>query len=121
VPLTVAPVAPGISRDAIALLLIEAGAHLRTLKGCAIPQAGGHGAGIAVATERLPAHAASVGRALAALAVGCRTVGREVEALRHDSLARAYLTLRHPNGATRSSAGSHTHHTEDTPCLQLPS
>jgi hypothetical protein len=110
VPFTTAPVPSGAGRDAIAVALLEAAAHLRTVKGCVIPQAGAEVAGIAVAAERWPADPASVDRALAALSVACRTIGREVQALRDAPLARAYLAIRFRN-----------HHTEDTPCLQLPS
>jgi len=119
-PLTTSAVASDGSQDAIALLLLDAGVHLRTVKGVAVRQGDVELAGLAFAGERLAASPATIDRALAALSVACSTVGREVQALQDAQLARDYLALRHPHGTDSRSSLPYSREQEDTPCLQLP-
>jgi hypothetical protein len=120
VPLTESAVVSGAAQDAVALLLLDTGAQLRTVKGLAMRQGDVEWAGLAVAGERLPAGPAAIDRALAALSVACDIVGREIQALQDPQLARDYLALRHPN-LTISRSLPYSNSQEDTPCLQLPS
>jgi hypothetical protein len=120
VPLTAFPLESTESRDAIALLLLDAGADLRAVKGLAVRRGDAEWAALAAACERVPAGPAAVDRALAALSVACRSVGREAQALQDQTLAREYLTLR---DSRRLQAGIPRHEPrqqEDTSCLQLP-
>lgn len=116
-------------RAAAALLLLNASALVRSVKGVLVRHDGVEHAGLAAACER-PRSGADVDRALAAITVACGLAGREAQALRHDALAREYLAWRAPafydesRDASRSflddDGQSHinTYAMEESPCLQ---
>jgi hypothetical protein len=109
-----------VSQEAIARLLLDATAHLRTIKGVVVRERGEELPGLAVAAERRPANPATLQRALAALSVASAVVGREVQALVDERLARDYLLLRDRHATLSANTRQHSREEEDTPCLQLP-
>lgn len=119
-PLTMAQVTAAESEQAIGRLLLDAGRHLRAVKGVVVAQGGIERPGIALAGGRRPPTAATIHRALAALSVASATVAREVRALQDAPLARDYLTLRGRHGAGPARVLHGSHDQEDSPCLPLP-
>jgi hypothetical protein len=120
VALAPAVVTSAHSRDAIALLLLDATADLRTVKGVVVRQDDADLPGLAIAAERRRPGQAAVDRALTALAVAAATVGREVQALQDASLAREYLSVRAWRGRERAGSVHIVPEEEETPCLQQP-
>lgn len=80
-----------VSRTATALLLLTASAVVRGVKGVVIQRDGVEHVDLAAACEN-PRSAGDVAQALGALSVACDLAGRETHALRHEALAREYLT-----------------------------
>jgi len=109
------------SRAATGLLLLGASAVVRSVKGVVITSDDARNAGVAAEIED-PLSGTAVDRALSALTVACRLVGREAQALRDDSLARLYLAYRTPGPFDRSTDTTSIEHREmeESPCLQLP-
>ncbi len=108
------------SRAATGLLLLAASAVVRSVKGVVVANDDTRNAGVAAEIEALSGTA--VDRALSALTVACRLVGREAQALRDESLARQYLAYHTPELFDRSTDATSTTHNEmeESPCLQLP-
>jgi hypothetical protein len=101
-----------VSRRATARLLMALSATVRTVKPQTIDR-GGLVAGVSSALERVDADA--INRTASALAVACQLAGREVQALRDERLAGAYLALEIER---RDVNPDPTHTREEEPCLQ---
>jgi len=79
-------------RQAIGLLLLRAGGHVRVVRPCVAGENGGGGPRFEVCLHRVPP-ASLVDAALAALAVACRLYAAEVKALADADIAHLYLAL----------------------------
>ena len=118
-----APVNASPARAAMALLLLTASAVVRRVKGVAVTRDGVDRLGVAVAGEHV-ASVADIDLSLSALTVACRAVGRELQALSHDGLARDYLAWRAPVPPDEPEdvldEQPVTHAMEESTCLQQP-
>lgn len=99
VPLTAEPTASHASRIATGLLLLDAAATVKGIKGVRQAANETEVVCLAAACEQPVRSARALERALSALAVGVDLVGREVAALQHEPVALDYLAVRHAWGS----------------------
>jgi hypothetical protein len=78
--------------EAAGLFLLVASARVRSIKGVIAAGNQAEFFGVAAASE-VPRSPGALSRSLQALTVACRLVGREMQALQNETLAREYLAL----------------------------
>jgi hypothetical protein len=101
------------SREATGLLLLATSAMVRSVKGVVVSGEGANMLGVAAASES-PRSGVAMNRLLSALTGVCSLVGREVLALRDETLAHEYLALWGPTAKPTSNQNK-----EEPRCLQL--
>jgi hypothetical protein len=80
-----------VGLEAAGLLLLVASARVRLIKGVIAAGEQTERVGVAAASELPPKSSEALNRQLQALIAACRLVGRELQALQNETLAREYL------------------------------